>query len=89
MGGIEEIELKNRINNALKYADTTKFVEIGDGAIASTSKCLTQFFQGNPALIIADNNTYWLARSLLPQLDRLGSCLRQRSAYALLYQRSI
>lgn len=54
----KEIEVQLRINKALEHADTTKSVVIGSGVLASISKCLTDYFDGKPAFIVADTNTF-------------------------------
>lgn len=59
----KEIDLKRRLDKALKVVDTTRSVLIGNGVIGSIHQCLTDHFNGKPALIIADTNTFAAAGS--------------------------
>ena len=70
----KEVEVRKRIDRALKRADSTKYVEISEGANASISKCLNQFFKSNPALIIADKNTYEVAGKEVFERLRSSDC---------------
>lgn len=62
-----EIETEQRINNALKTADTTKIIEISSGAIQKTVPVFKKCFSGVPAIIIADSNTYKAAGNVVEE----------------------
>lgn len=64
----KEIEVQIRINKALTYVDTTKSVVIGSGALSSVSKCLKEHFEGKPAFIVADTDTFSAAGKQVLQL---------------------
>lgn len=67
------IDLKKRIDDALKVVDTTRSVLIGSGAIGSVTHCLKNHFNGKPALIIADTNTFSAAgKKVLQELKSSG-----------------
>ena len=51
----------SRIEDALRYADETKFVLIEEGAIGRTGKVFRDCFGDRPARIIADPNTWRVA----------------------------
>ena len=69
----KEKEVQQRVDSALKNVDTTKSVIIGSGALDSVTQCLTQHFDGKPALVIADTNTFKAAgRQVMQHMVSLG-----------------
>lgn len=53
-----ETNTNHRIQEGLKKVNTTKYIEISSGAIDKTGTVFSSIFNGIPAIIIADNNTY-------------------------------
>lgn len=52
-----ESETRQRIEAALKQADTTKFIDIGYSALDRIAESFNQNFPGQTAVVIADKNT--------------------------------
>jgi len=76
---LHEIETAQRINNALKTADTTKLIEIGSGAIQKTGPVFKKCFNNAPAIIIADSNTYKAAGKLVENSLKSGDIDLQKT----------
>jgi len=53
-----ETDTNHQVQEGLKKVDTTKYIEIRSGAIERIGTVFKNLFNGLPAIIIADNNTY-------------------------------
>ena len=53
-----ETDTNHQVQEGLKKVDTTKYIEIRSGAIGGIGTVFKNLFNGLPAIIIADNNTY-------------------------------
>lgn len=68
-----EIDTNRRIREGLKRVDTTKFIEIGSGAIEKLGKMVKDLFERIPMAVIADKNTFKAAGEQTKNiLDRSG-----------------
>jgi len=52
---------KESIYNALKHANETKFLKIGENILSEISEIFQEYFPNKKAIIIADENTYRVA----------------------------
>ena len=61
------MKLMNKIELALEKASDTKAMEIGTGAMKQTGEMFKKLFQGEKAIVIADNRTYAAAGEFVEQ----------------------